>query len=355
MDKTFTFDNNIKSFEQYKLNNSVITVLGEIHVSEESNITEYIHNINNTDDTMVFLELDTKSVNDKIYMQGIKSSTIKDVVDKFRNDKIYYFDNRNEFLGGRYHFELYYNDIRQLDVKKYIDIYQKFITSNVMLENETQENYEIRQTIISELERTNIEKTFIDENIVKFNNKLTEYNNIEIFYGTERDKLKKFYETERENLQNRYESDEFGAFYIRDELEKLNQQEQEWQSKLNQQEQELQTRIKSDIEEYREPLITGFREFWANVVDENLIQMIRKIIEGNPQTKFEFIIIVGSQHTRNLNYRFIHKPSQWMIEMNLEHLRTDYIENNERIKVDYRVDSFWDDPKIQLMDLPELP
>lgn len=348
MDKTFTFDNNIKSFERYKLNNSVITVLGEIHDSDnKSNIAEYINNINNTDDTIVFLELDTKSVNDKIYMQGINSSTIKDVVDKFRNDKIYYFDNRNEFLGGRYHFELYYNDIRQLDVKKYIDIYQKFITSNVRLENETRVNYEIRQTIISELERTNIEKTIIDENIAKFNIKLMEYNNIKIHYGTERDKLKNFYETERENLKNRYKSEEFEAFYTRD-LENLNQQEQGWQTRINQQEQEWQTRIKSDIEEYREPLITSFREFWANVVDENLIQMIRKIIESKPEAKFEFIIIVGSQHTRNLNYRFIHNPSQWMIEMNLEHLRSDYIENNERIKVDYRADSFWDDPKMQL-------
>ena len=63
MDKTFTFDNNIKSFEQYKLNNSVITVLGEIHDSDnKSNITEYINNINNTDNTMVFLELDTNNV-----------------------------------------------------------------------------------------------------------------------------------------------------------------------------------------------------------------------------------------------------------------------------------------------------
>lgn len=339
MDKTFTFDNNIKSFERYKLNNSVITVLGEIHDSEKSNITEYIHNINNTDDTIVFLELDTKSVNDKIYMQGINSSTIKDVIEKFRNDKIYYFDNRNEFLGGRYHFELYYNDIRQLDVKKYIDIYQTFM-SNVMLKNETSVDYEIRQTIISELKRTNNVKTIIDKNIVKFNNKLVEYNNVENHYRiVERPNLKKFYE----NLKNRYEPDELKAFYTRD-LENLNQQEQEWQ-----------TRIKSNIEEYRQPLITGFREFWANVVDENLIQMIRKIIENKPKAKFEFIIIVGLQHTRNLNYRFIHKPSQWMIEMNLEHLRTDYRENNGRIKVDYRVDSFWDSPKLQLMDLSDLP
>lgn len=332
MDKTFTFDNNIKSFERYKLNNSVITVLGEIHDSDnKSNITEYISNINNTDNTMVFLELDTNNVKNETYMKGINSSTIMDVVKKFRSDQIYYFDNRNDFLGGTEHFELYYKDISQLDFTKYINKYLQFF-SPVRLVNETRENYEIRRKIIKELKTTNKEKKILDENIAKFKKLSEEYDNIEKHYETEREKLKNYYQSY---------SDEFEPFYNRD-LENLNQQEREWQ-----------TKIRNKIEEYHEPLVYSFREFWANVTDENLLQMIRNIISSRPNAKFEFIIIVGLQHTRNLNYRFIHKPSDWM--STIQQLPPDHTKDNERIRVNYRADSFWDAPGMQLMELSDLP
>lgn len=292
MNKTFTFDNNIKSFERYKVNNSVITVIGEIHEPHsESNITKYIQDINNTN-TIVFLELDATSIDNKIYMKGIQSSTIKHIISKFKDDNMYYFDNRNEFLGNKGHYRLYYDDIKKLDLEWYINRYRQYITSNTVLSNETPKNYEIRKTIIHELETTNNKnKKILEKNITGFNHIIKEYNHIE-----------QRYKIDRENLKNYYQdySDEFETFYNRD-LEKINQQELE-----------LQSKIRKKIEEYRKPLVYGFREFWANVIDENLLQMIRNIINGKPTVKFEFIIIVGLQHARNLKHRFTHSPSTWM-------------------------------------------
>ena len=268
MDKTFTFDNNIRSFDRYKINNSVITVIGEIHdANDESNITKYIQNINNTDDTLVFLELDTKSVNDEIYMKGIQSSTIKDVIKKFRKDRIYYFDNRNEFLGGEGHFQLYYGDVNKLNMNWYIDKYQQYY-------KDIPENVKSRHEILN-------------ENIEKYNRLYTNF---------------------------------------------INNPNDNREQKIN------------NLEQFREPLVKSFREFWANVVDENLIEMILRINESKPDAKFEFIVIVGLQHARYLNHRFT--------EMNLHHLSSNYTENDNNIQINYRVDTFWDDPKMDLMNLP---
>lgn len=270
MDKTFTFDNNIRSFDRYKTNKSVITIIGEIHDSlGESNITKYIQNINNTDDTIVFLELDTKSVDDKIYMKGINSSNIKDVIKKFRNDRIYYFDNRNEFLGGEGHFQLYYTDIKKLNMNWYIDNYKR--------------HYRNIPKYVKDRHKV------LNENIKKYNSLYSFINNPGV---------------NREQIIN-------------------------------------------NLEQFRKPLVESFREFWANVVDENLIQMILKINESKPDAKFEFIVIVGLQHARYLNQRFT--------EMNLQHLSSNYTENDNNIRINYRADAFWDDPKMKLMDLPKLP
>jgi len=226
MEKTITFENNIKSYEEYKLNDSLITIIGETHTTDgESNMSEYINNIlKHQENTLVLLELDSKSVKDKVYMNGIKSSTIKDVVNNVNNDYLIYFDNRNELLGKKAHYELYYGDIKTFDFELYIQKYQDYLVSGNM-----KDKYGILEETISQ------------------------YNDIR----SSPTKGKSTFENRK--IQKRINT------------------------------------LRFNLREY-------IKKCWADIVDENLINMI--VTSSKQSNGCNFIIIIGENHAYNLSKWF---------------------------------------------------
>lgn len=272
MDKTFTFDNNIVSFRQYKIENSILTIIGEIHNPNiESTVSEYIRDINNTDETFVFLELDTTSVTDKTYMGGILSSVIKDVTTKVGGDNLIYFDNRNVLLGRQKHYELYHGEVK--DIKYYIEKYDKYTKSPYL---------KIRHKELDAYVKS---------------------------YKSKEDKLKSMSVTTSAGRGRN------------------------WAKKLNTRD------IIREIGYLRGILINGFREFWANVIDENLLNTIRGIIENNPEKKFEIIVIVGERHAEHLGIMI----SNTMQIQPVREIPSLPGYKNKPITIKYRADSYWDD------------
>lgn len=276
MNKTITFDNNIVSFNQYvssyeSEHKSVLTIIGEIHnPNNRSTVSQYIQTINNTDETFVFLELDTNSVNDETYMRGIQSSVIKDVVTNFRTDHIFYFDNRNELLGRQEHYNLYHGGVP--DINYYIDKYVEYTKSPYLSRRHTE----------------------LDQYVELYKRKVDENNSLS-------------------NMTS-------GRSRWMNNIEKRN--------------------IEKEITDISGKLINGFREFWANVIDENLLDTISQIVTNNPTKKFEIIVIVGERHAQHLDVMILNTTHSQLFRNIIKWPSED---TNKPFTLRYRGDTFWDD------------
>jgi len=286
-DKTFifTFDNNIRSLEQYKVDNSKITIIGEQHVQHsESNISEFINDILlNNDNTCVFLELDTKLVNDEIYMKGIQSSTIKDIVQNFNKNRLntrclYYFDNRNDYLGVEGHYNLYFQLPKDINIDYYIQKYTEH------------------------------------------------YDNMSQYIKSKHRKIKKIIE----------------------DYEKIVIELPQYKNKPKRGRLQIKNKMKQ-IVILRDTIISEFREFWANVIDEKLVIMMLDIIKNNPDTKYDLVVLVGTRHAHHLKHMF-----ETIEEYRIEHITPpSWRTNNPRQVEQEPININWWDI-ISLSDLPEI-
>lgn len=301
---SFTFDSHIRSLEQFQIGKSRITIIGEEHAENvPSNMSQYIREMTKSNpNTLVFLELDTALIDDEIYMTGISSSTIKDIRANFNNDSIVSFDNRNYYLGGgNEHYELYRLDPRNINDEKmrhYIDTYK--LHYNNMSWYIKDRHREIPKILDS------YEKKLLE--VRRLNKTLKEYMLSDNYY------------------------DRSNASEVENQLEFVKQQTMDLHINL----------------------IERFRELWANIIDEGLFIMMIERIRVQPETEYDFVVIVGERHARHILDNMIHYHPEFRGVVRRTS-PTDWIINNRRNnnRQELLTTSWWNIPRWDLPDVPE--